>query len=87
MRWYGEDYVRLALHLAPLLDIPSTLVPRICDPDEWDVDRSVCVEVDDVFLGTFHINEVYSRVLNVYQENGRNTDLAMGAITSAIMAR
>ena len=84
---YGEDYVRLGLHLLPLLPATDVVVPRLCDPDEWEVSRAVCVEVDDVFMGTFHVAEPFHRILNVYREDDRNTDYAMGAISSAIMAR
>lgn len=84
---YGEDYVRLGLHLLPLLDVQDLIAPRFCDPDEWDVDRTTCVEVDDVFLGTFYLAEPFNRVGNVFRERDANTPYAMGAITSALMVR
>lgn len=87
MEWFGMDYVRLGIHLLPLMDISTLLMPADCDPADWDTDRSVCVEADPVFLGTVHIPEVYHRIFSVFQEDATNTEYAMGAISSAFMVQ
>ena len=85
MQFYGMRYGQLVAALLPFLDVQSVLLPRYCDPTTWDVNRTACVDVDDEFMGTFHISEPVSRILHLYRENGVITDYAVGAISSSLM--
>jgi hypothetical protein len=84
MEWYGMRYGQLARAVLPLIDVMDLLWPTTCDPSDWDVNRTVCVDVDEEFMGTVHFSEAVDRVLNLYRENDELTDYAMGAITSPI---
>lgn len=84
MQSFGLRYGQLAMALLPMMD-PKTLIwPGRCDPSEWDIYRTSCVEVDDAYLGTMYISEPADRILNLYREENILSDYAMGAISSAL---
>lgn len=87
MESYGMRYGQLAMALLPMLDPKYLLWPGLCSPEDWDIYRTACVDVDDAYMGTLYISEPVDRILNLFRENGQLTDYAMGAITSAIRVK
>ncbi len=83
----GNALVVMAGALAPLLDINILLDPTLCDPAAWDPWMGQCMPVDQGTLATFYLPDRIERLVQIVFEDGAATDWAMGAISSAFLAR
>lgn len=73
--------------MGPLLDTDPLFDGAKCVPAEWEEWPAWCVPVDLETLGTFYLPDQLERFLNTVFVDGRPTEWAMGALTSAFVAR
>jgi hypothetical protein len=83
----ADGLTLMAEAILPLADVNLIFDPGSCDPAEWEAWRPQCMPIDDMTLPTFYLPDELVRMLNIYFEDGAPTDLCMGAVSSAFMAR
>ena len=83
----GEWVQQLAPALLPLVDGDLMAGQGKCDPSTWKPWRLWCMPADTTRLATFYIPPLLNRLMQAWEEDDAPTDWAMGALTSAFMAR
>ena len=83
----GEWVQQLAPALLPLVDGDLMAGKGNCDPSTWKPWRLWCMPADTTRLATFYIPPLLNRLMQAFEQDDAPTDWAMGALTSAFLAR
>lgn len=83
----GDSLAASVAPLLPIADIDVVLDASLCTRERWARQKAPCVLADRATGGTLYLPDAVVRLINTYFENGQATPYAMGALTSAFLAK
>lgn len=84
----GEPFINLVAAILPMVEGLLAFDPSLCNKDEWDPTRPLCMTVDVDTLTTFYLPEELVALINrIFDDADTPTDYCMGAISSAFLVR
>jgi hypothetical protein len=82
----GKAIADMILAFTKLVDFNLVIEPESCDPEQWTDWSGNCMPFDDDAWGTFYIPERVVKLMSTWFEDGKPTEWALGAITSAFLS-